>query len=231
MTKEDIIQIISAASGAYSPYQIFYDWVECLALATANSSTLFHDEIWQEREKKYLNVMNRHDEKTRQQFLEMTAALMDAYESGFDDVLGDIYMKSGCGNGHLGQFFTPYHIAQLTAAAGMEIQLYHFDENDAIKNPDDEIIRMSEPSAGGGANIIAAAEWLRNKGIDYQKRLKVVAQDLDWLAVYMTYIACSFYGIDALVVQGDTLVNPYTQGKTPERNILRTPRNRGCLVF
>ena len=223
MTKEDIIAIISAASGAFSPYQIFYDWVECLALATANSSTLFHDEIWQEREKRYLDVMNRHSEKTRQQFLEMTAVLMDTYENGFDDVLGDIYMKSGCGNGHLGQFFTPYHISQLTAAAGLETQLHQNQQ-------DDGIIRLNEPSTGGGANIIAAAEYLHNKGIDYQKRLRVVAQDLDWLAVYMTYIACSYYGIDALVVQGDTLLNPYAPGKTPERHILRTPRNRGCLI-
>lgn len=230
MTKQDIISFISAASGAYSPYQIFYDWVECLALATANSSTLFHDAVWEEREKRYLDVMNRHDEKTRQQFLEMTAALIDVYESGFDDVLGDIYMKSGCGNGHLGQFFTPYHISQLTAASGLEVQLYHFGENDKIKNPDDEIIRLNEPSTGGGANIIATAEYLHNKGIDYQKRLKVVAQDLDWLAVYMTYIACSYYGIDAIVVQGDTLLHPYDPAKTPERHILRTPRNRGCLI-
>ncbi|MCR4585738.1 MAG: SAM-dependent methyltransferase [Lachnospiraceae bacterium] len=230
MTKQDIIAFISAASGAYSPYQIFYDWVECLALATANSSTLFHDAVWEEREKRYLDVMNRHDEKTRQQFLEMTAALMDVYECGFDDVLGDIYMKSGCGNGHLGQFFTPYHISQLTAAAGIDAQLYHFDENDIIQNPDDEIIRLNEPSTGGGANIIAAAEYLHSKGIDYQKRLKVVAQDLDWLAVYMTYIACSYYGIDAIVVQGDTLLHPFDPANTPERHILRTPRNRGCLI-
>lgn len=223
MTKEDIIAIISAASGAYSPYQIFYDWVECLVLATANNSTLFHDAVWEEREKRYLDVMNRHSEKTRQQFLEMTAALLDTYENGFDDVLGDIYMKSGCGNGHLGQFFTPYHISQLTAAAGLESQLHHLQQNDAI-------IRLSEPSAGGGANIIAAAEYLHNKGIDYQKRLRVVAQDLDWLAVYMTYIACSYYGIDAIVVQGDTLLHPFDPAKTLERHILRTPRNRGCLI-
>lgn len=218
MNKEHIIQIISSASGAYSPYQIFYDWVKSLALATANCSTIFHDAIWEEREKQYLEIMNRHNEKTRQHFLEMTGALMNVYSEGFDDVLGDIYMKSGCGNGHLGQFFTPYHISKLTAAAGLEDVM------------NEEIIHLNEPSTGGGANIIATAEILNERGYDYQKKLRVVAQDLDWLAVYMTYIACSYYGIDAIVVQGDTLMNPYVSGKTPERNILRTPRNRGCLI-
>lgn len=217
MTKEDIIKIISAASGAYSPYQIFYDWVKCLALATANSSTLIHDSIWEEREKAYLEIMNRHDEKTRTHFMEMTGTLIDIYSECFDDVLGDIYMKSGCGNGHLGQFFTPYHISKLTAAAGLEGVM------------DDEIIYMNEPSTGGGANIIATAEVLKEHGYDYQKKLKVVAQDLDWLAVYMTYISCSFYGIDAMVIQGDTLIDPYKKGYD-ERRVLRTPRNRGCLI-
>ena len=217
MTKEDIIKIISAASGAYSPYQIFYDWVKCLALATANSSTLIHDSIWEEREKAYLEIMNRHDEKTRNHFLEMTGTLMDIYSECFDDVLGDIYMKSGCGNGHLGQFFTPYHISKLTAAAGLEDVL------------NEDIIYLNEPTSGGGANIIATAEILKEHGYNYQKKLKVVAQDLDWLAVYMTYISCSFYGLDAIVVQGDTLIEPYKKGYD-ERRILRTPRNRGCLL-
>lgn len=63
----------------------------------------------------------------------------------------------------------------------------------------------------------------------YQKRLKVIAQDLDWLGVYMTYVQCSIIGIDAIVVQGDTLKEPYIEGY-PFKRILRTPNHMGALV-
>ena len=77
--------------------------------------------------------------------------------------------------------------------------------------------------------IIATARVLKERGINYQSRLRVVAQDLDWLAVYMTYIQLSLYGIDAIVCQGDTLMQPYKSGY-PRRRVLRTPRNAGLLI-
>ena len=216
MTKEDIIKFISSASGAYSPYQIFYDWVECLALATANACSIHRGKVWEEREEKYKTVMNKHNDVVKNKMTQMSAALIEVYGNGFDDVLGDIYMKSGCGNSHLGQFFTPYHISLLMARL-------------AVFEPDpDGYYRFNEPTTGGGANIIAMAEVLKERGINYQKSMKVVAQDLDWLGVYMTYIACSYYGIDAIVVQGDTLLDPYHKGYD-ERRVLRTPRNTGAL--
>ena len=71
----------------------------------------------------------------------------------------------------------------------------------------------------------------KEMGIDYQRKMKVICQDLDWLAVYMTYIQISLLGIDGIVAQGDTLTDPYNPGrKFDERRILRTPRNTGALL-
>ena len=64
---------------------------------------------------------------------------------------------------------------------------------------------MHEPSTGGGGIIIAAAKVLKDRGLNYQKCLKVVAQDLDWKGVYMTYVQLSLLGIEATVIQGDSL--------------------------
>lgn len=50
--------------------------------------------------------------------------------------------------------------------------------------------------------IIAFAKAMAEQGIDYGKCLKVVAQDLDWKGVYMTFVQVSLLGIDAVVVQG-----------------------------
>ena len=77
--------------------------------------------------------------------------------------------------------------------------------------------------------ILATAKALKNAGINYQRRLKVVAQDLDWLGVYMTYVQCNIIGIDAIVVQGDTLKEPYTSNY-PKSRTLRTMNNMGGLI-
>ena len=73
-------------------------------------------------------------------------------------------------------------------------------------------------------------QGLLEMGINPQKVLRVVAQDLDWTGVYMTYVQLSILGIDAIVVQGDTLVEPYKRGY-PEERIMRTPKNMGLLLW
>ena len=77
--------------------------------------------------------------------------------------------------------------------------------------------------------IIAAACAIRNRGLNYQKCMKVVAQDLDWKSVYMCYLQLSLLGIRAVVVQGNTLREPYERGY-PENRVLYTPGERGLLI-
>ena len=67
--------------------------------------------------------------------------------------------------------------------------------------------------------ILAFAKALNRKGLNYQKMLKVTAQDLDWNSVYMSYVQLSIAGINAVVIQGDTLKaeepEPYQTMYTP----------------
>ena len=88
---------------------------------------------------------------------------------------------------------------------------------------------MNEPSRGSGGMIIAAAKVLKDRGINYQNVLKAVAQDLDWKAVYMCYVQLSLLGIDAVVVQGNTLSDPDWRTR-PKECIFRTPKNMGMLI-
>ena len=57
----------------------------------------------------------------------------------------------------------------------------------------------------------------------------MIAQDLDWNGVYMTYIQLSLLGVKATVVQGDTLHEPYRKGYD-ERRVFRTPTEMGLLL-
>ncbi|MBQ2348782.1 MAG: N-6 DNA methylase [Clostridia bacterium] len=216
-SKEELVKVIGSLSGKYSPYQIFSDFCKIFALAISNACAFQHDEIWQEREEAYKATISRYDEKEVMKLVDMMDLLIEAMGEEMTDTLGQIYMQSGAGNSATGQFFTPFHLSLATAEVGV------------AEGIPDGIIKMNEPSCGGGGMIIATARVLKERGINYQSRLRVVAQDLDWLAVYMTYIQLSLYGIDAIVCQGDTLMQPYKSGY-PRRRVLRTPRNAGVLI-
>ena len=142
-----------------------------------------------------------------------------ALEENIEDVLGDVFMKSGCYSKALGQFFTPFHLSKLTAAMRVPDNI---SENDKIT--------INEPSTGGGGMIIGFASVLKDRGINYQKIMDVTAQDLDWKGVYMSYLQFSLLGISATVVQGDTLLEPYTEGAYPEHRVFRTPRRLGVII-
>lgn len=216
MAKKEIISAITSMSGAQAQYTIFRDWVEAMALSIQNSCVMIRDKTWREREKRYLEIVNTYPDKG-ERFAEMMAWLVEMFEEEITDALGEIYMESGCGNKYTGQFFTPFHVSKMCA------QL-------ALENSDDKIYHVNEPSCGGGGMILASAKVLQDRGINYQKRMRVVAQDLDWIGVYMTYVQLSICGIDAVVVQGDTLCNPFTGRNFPPSRVFRTPRNMGALL-
>ena len=216
--EKDIIKAINSISGKYSAYEVFTDWIRCCALAISNQCQLIHNKVWLEREQSYIDTMKKYSLEERKKFVEMFYMLTETLECEMTDVLGSIYMKSGMGSKAAGQFFTPYHVSKLCAA---------------MSNPElDETGKciMNEPSCGGGGMIIAAASILKEKGINYQQAMDVVAQDLDWKGVYMCYLQLSLLGIKAVCVQGDTLQSPYVLGKTEHSHILITPAKMGVLL-
>lgn len=218
--KKEIIKMIQRLSGARSSYTIFYDWIEMMALSIQNTCSLWKDQLYQKRENEYLELAKRYSSQELMKMSEMMAMLTEQYEEGFDDILGDVFMKSGMGSSAAGQFFTPYHLSYLcakTVFAGMQ--------------PDGKgVYTVNEPSSGGGGMIIALAEVMKENGINYQRRMDVVAQDLDWKGVYMTYVQLSLLGIPALCVQGDTIREPYDPCRTERSHILITPAKAGALV-
>ena len=217
--KKEIVNIIQKLSGRYSAYEIFSDWIAMSTLSFQNSCQLIHNQIWQKREAQYMDITRKYSPEELQLFVRMLAELMDAFENeGLTDYLGEIYMESGCGSKTTGQFFTPFHLSCLTAEAGLPNDI-------SEENP----VLLNEPSTGGGGMIIAAAKVLKDRGLNYQRCMEVVAQDLDWKGVYMTYLQLSILGIKATVVQGNTLMEPYGKGYPAER-VFRTPAKMGILL-
>lgn len=216
--KKEIIKMIEKISGKYSAYEVFTDWIRCCALAVSNSVTFFHGKVWRDREQIFLDTMRKYTPEEQKILSEMTALLTLALEYEMTDVLGQIYMEAGMGSKAAGQFFTPFHLSLACAKL-------------AVQEPDENgIYTINEPSCGGGGMIIAAAVALRDGGVDYQRKMRVVAQDLDWKGVYMCYLQLSLLGINAVCVQGNTLTEPYVKGKTDPAHILYTPAYMGVLL-
>ena len=214
----EIAKRLNALSDSRSAYEVFNDWITVMAIAISNACHLIHDEVWEEREKQYMNIIQRYPDHGVE-FAKLFAMLTMEMTNNPHDVLGEIYMEAGLGNKNLGQVFTPPSLSRLCAAMSV-------GEYDGT-----EPITINEPTCGGGAMIIEVCIALYQKGINYQKKVKVVAQDLDWKAVYMCYVQLSLMGVNAVVVQGNTLTDPYIWGRTAPSHIFHTPMYmmRGCL--
>lgn len=183
-----IIKTIQSMSGKYGVYEIFADWVKLMALAFANQV------IFKEfQEKEYIETMKRYDQSEQVKIMEMFAWLVEWADTEMTDILGYIYMHLELGSKTHGQFFTPYNICQLMA----RMQAYKDIE-----------YKVNEPTCGAGGNIIALAQAMKEQGVNYQKRLKAVCQDIDVKAVYMTYVQMTLYGIPAICYQANTLSDP-----------------------
>ena len=215
--KKEIITTIKHMSGRYAPYNLFTDWVEMSALTIQNTITVIHDKVWHDREQLYMDIARKYTKEELIEFSKMLGYLVDAMDEEMGDVLGEIYMTMGLGSKYTGQFFTPFHLSELCAKCGIG------------SLPETGKISLNEPSSGGGGMIIAACKVLHEAGFDFQRRLEVVAQDLDWKGVYMTYLQLSLIGCRAIVVQGDTLAEPYTRSY-PRNRIMITPAKMGMLL-
>ena len=116
-----IANMIVEISGHRSPYQVFYDWCTCMAMAFQNSCDIFKDsKIYKQHEELYQNTIKQYSESEQKKLYEMTGRLFLAFEEDIFDYLGEIYMEAGCGNKYVGQFFTPFHLSELCARLGVE---------------------------------------------------------------------------------------------------------------
>lgn len=214
--KNEIIKCLSEMTGQYAEWQIFCDWVKVSAISVQNACCMIHDQTWADRERQFAEVMQRYSKEHQEMFSKMYMLLEIELHMEIYDVLGTVYMESGCANKSTGQFFSPFNIS-MAAAKTMSLEL------------DERHMKMYEPSAGAGGMIIAVAKILNEKNINFQKKMKVLAQDLDWTSVYMCYLQLSLLGIDATVVQGDSLED-YKLRDIPKDRILYTPKRMGVLL-
>lgn len=203
--KKNIIKLIEQASYRHSTWQVFSDFVELSALSISNR---VDKRYYKEREARYLEVIKKYNRSELELFPKMLGELIMALESEMTDILGEIFMEMELGSKWKGQFFTPMSVCRATA----KLSLGNIEELIEQKG----FVTVSEPAAGGGALVIALAEAISERKLNYQQTMVVEAIDLDIKAVHMSYLQLSLLGIPAKVFHGNTLsMEMYSEWRTP----------------
>lgn len=176
--------------GKYHGHDVWRDFIEMSAMALANA--LLQDEA---REKRYMDIVARYTRDEVNLFCRLHALTVIALDTAFQDFLGSIYMELGLGNAAQGQFFTPYELCKLMARVTIDLDIFNKQE----------FVTVSDPAAGGGALLIACAEYLHENKINFQDRMHATAVDVSSTAAYMCYIQLYLLGVPACVVVGNSL--------------------------
>lgn len=190
----------NTASGRRRMSDVFKDFCEVSALTLRNGVDLVGKDTgggWDKREARYLEIAGGYTREELTRFGQSMALVRDALGEGLGDVLGELYMSLDLGNSALGAFYTPFSVSLLSA------ELAIGDVLAAGSRP--EILTIQEPACGSGGMILAAAEVLKRRGVNYQQEVHVTATDIDPSAVHMAYVHCTYAGIPALIVHGNTL--------------------------
>lgn len=192
--QKEFANLIRANAHRHRVHEVFRDFCELAALSISNSVDRIH---YDKREARYLEIVKGYTHEEVNRFPAMLAALVASLECGFHDALGQLFMSLELADHWKGQFFTPYEVAYLMA------QMTLCDVRGIIERKG--FFTLNEPAAGAGAMVIASAHALHEQGINYQRAMHVVAQDIDATAVHMAYVQFALLHVPAIVVHGNSL--------------------------
>ena len=200
--KDKILKTIQKLGYRHSTWKVFSDFVELSALAIANSADKKTD-IWEAREKQYLEIIGKYSPDEQKLFPELFAYLVEAltysltWSNAPVDILGEIFHELELHNQYKGQFFTPQHICDFMGKIALgdsteQVEKYGY-------------IGLAEPACGSGAMVLGFAGAMLEAELNYCTQLVVEATDIDLKCVHMCYLQLALYGIPAVVIHGNTL--------------------------
>lgn len=208
---KEFLDIFNKFGYRYSKWEV---WNDFLYMAAASMANLVPTQEREEREQRYLSIINKYPKEFQNLFPELLGTVTLALsENPEQDFLGSMYHRLQLHQEQKGQFFTPYHISHFMA----EINMVGVDEEERQRKG---FITVSDPACGAGAMLIAFANVAKAHGINYQKEVLFFAQDIDLTAALMCYVQLSILGCPAIVIVGDSLVKPDFH---PDNEIWYTP--------
>lgn len=196
-------------NGYRSAESVFVDFLTLSACSYSNVFDLTNKET---REKRYLDIVKKYKKEELNYFSTALGKLAMAAEiylqHGYiKDILGYIYTSRQYYKKAMGQYFTPENIA---------IFMTEIINGDFKQLEKEDFISVSEPTCGSGVMILAFAQNMLKKEINYQNSMFADAWDLDQTCALMAYVQFSIYNIPAIVTHGDSLsLKAYSKWITP----------------
>jgi hypothetical protein len=181
--------------------QVFRDWVAMCAYSISNALDKTNYDM---REASYMAIVKGYSKEEAATLADMMSMLImcleHSMECPFQQIIQRLELGSASHKKRLGQFMTPFNISYMMAKMTLA-------PHDKLREQIDRkgFITMAEPCCGAGGMVLAFAKALEDEGINYQRQLHVMAQDIDPLCVQMTYVSTSLVGIPAVVMQGNSL--------------------------
>ena len=185
-SKKSFQKEIINLSGKYHTWELFSDF--CKIAAISLTQPFAKD---QAREDLYLEIINKYNKKEQLILCTLLSHVVLGLEDRLGDFLGECFMDLNLGSKYKGQFFTPYSISKFMAQI--------------LDNDNDEFETICEPACGSSGMIIARADALLSKDINYQQKMYVEVTDIDPLCIDMSIIQLSLLHIPAKVIHGDAL--------------------------
>ncbi len=211
--KKEIGRLFVQLSERYGRHQIWSDFIAMTACAISNS---YDKQFYNEREELYLSIAKKYTKDELEMFAHMFAIVVMALENNpKQDFLGSLFSALNLHNEWKGQFFTPYHIGEFMAAVNL------VNAGEQLQQKD--VITVNDCCCGAGCLLIAFANEARKAGIDFQRRVIFVAQDIDLIAGLMCYIQLSLLGCKAVVKIGNSLTDPFVEREPMSDKLWFTP--------
>lgn len=198
--QRELEKLYNRLCGRYSRYEVWQDMVWMIATAISNA---VDKRYYDQREANYMRIIKKYSEDEIRVFPDFFTHIVLGMEQNPDcDFLGELYMNLELGNKHAGQFFTPYSICRLMAEITIDDEL--------LKRQIEKTgwISVNDCACGAGATLVAAANLLKLRSINYQMQALFVAQDVDATVALMCYIQLSLLGCAGYVIIGNTLTEP-----------------------
>lgn len=192
------------------PIDIWRDFIVMSACAMSNTVDKSH---YDEREKRYLETINKYEKSQQHIFPELYADVVLALdENPEQDFLGRMFMDLHLDYEELKQIFTPYHVCQLMADITM---------GDLVQQVEKQgYVSINDCCCGAGANLIAAINsarhMLEDAGLNFQNHILVIGQDIEELVALMCYIQISLLGVAGYIKVGNALTEPMTSDDSME---------------
>ncbi len=194
--KQEFIKQLNAIVYHQDIREIFYDFLHMSAYAISGKFHAGDEFDWLFNNAK--KVFSKYKESDLQKFDSCFNIMVQSMEAGYSDFLGEIYMEINISNSNTGQFFTPYCVSQMMSKIVYSESVIKLLERKPF-------VKVHEPACGSGGMVIALAEEMKSRDINYATSMFVVAIDIDEKCFLMSYIQLSLFDIPAKIIHGDTL--------------------------